>query len=240
MKKFFIAFMLFFGLFSQSTLAADFDEPPGVSSHQEASRWYVGAGVAELVSPSGIPISQKEAGYLANQTFWKSNRTEENRRLAKEVAVGYQMTNAFALELGYIRGDSGTKATTTAIMPTFDWNTGLPISVPITISQKETLSAWHLSFVGKKPLNDYVSVMARIGMMRASTDWEQRQTYSWPANFNTDGSSQVWNRSSSRETLLYGLGFTAKVANNTHLRVEWKKSSAMPTGVTSAVLLFQL
>lgn len=231
MKKHLAVLMLFFGLFSQVAMA---DEEAGTS------RWYVGAGIAELVSSGGTPVSQQEVGYLANQTYWNTSRSVENRRLAKEVAVGYQMTNTFALELGYIRGDSGAKSTTTATMPTTDWATGLPISVPITVTQKETLSAWQLSFVGQKPLNDYVSVMARIGMMRAHTEWEQRQTYSWPASWNNDGSSQVWNRSSTKETLLYGLGFTAKVASNTDIRVDWKKSSAMPTGVSSAVLLFKL
>ena len=229
MEKYLVALMFLCGLFSQVAQADD-----------EASRWYVGAGVAELVSPGGIPMSPQEMGFLVNQTYWNSSRTVENRRLANEVTVGYQMNGTFAVELGYIRGDSGAKATTTATMPTFDWNTGLPISVPITIAQKETLSAWQLSFVGQKPLNDYVSVMARLGMMRAHTEWEQRQTYAWPASWNGDGSSQIWTRSSNKETLLYGLGFTAKVANNTDIRVEWKKSSAMQTGVSSAVLLFQL
>lgn len=231
MKKYLAMLMLFFGLFSQVAMADEEASP---------SRWYVGAGVAELVSTSGIPVSQQEMGFLANQTYWNTSRSVENRRLANEVAMGYQMNGTFAVELGYIRGDSGAKATTTATMPTFDWNTGLPVSVPITVSQKETLSAWQLSFVGQKPLNDYVSVIARIGMMRAHTEWEQRQKYEWPAIWNNDGSSQVWNRSSTKETLLYGLGFTARVANNTDIRVEWKKSSAMPTGVSSAVLLFKL
>lgn len=231
MNKYFVALMLFFGLFSQVALADEEASP---------SRWYVGAGVAELVATGGIPVSQQEMVFLANQTYWNSSRTVETRRLANEVAVGYQMNGTFAVELGYIRGDSGAKATTTATMPAIDWMTNLPISIPITIAQKETLSAWQLSFVGQKPLNDYVSVMARIGMMRAHTEWEQRQKYSYPANWGGDGSSQIWTRSSTKETLLYGLGFTARVANNTDIRVEWKKSSAMPTGVSSAVLLFQL
>src|SRR3990172_1101430 len=101
MEKYLVALMFLCGLFSQVAQADD-----------EASRWYVGAGVAELVSPGGIPMSPQEMGFLANQAYWNSSRTVENRRLANEVAVGYQMNDTFAVELGYIRGDSGAKATT--------------------------------------------------------------------------------------------------------------------------------
>lgn len=208
---------------------------PGCMEPLQKERFYVGAGFAELVNPNGLALVPEERGYLSDPTFWHSSNVQENRRVTKTVALGYQMNKTFAIELGYLRGDKGATSTTTA--------SGIGGSekgnflYPVRITQKETLSTWHISVVGQKPLNGFVSVIGRIGFLHAHTEWEERVRYDVPSNYGGNGMTQLWERSSDKESLLLGIGVNARIANNTDLRVEILKSDALSAPVPEVSLI---
>lgn len=204
MKKYFIAFMLFFGLFSQGVLADDFVEPPGVSQ-KEASPWSFGIGLTELVSVP-FDVSSVEAMYISG---YGGKRPENTRRLGKNFFLNYQFSKNVSLEVGYTGGDPGAWSEMNATVVIYDYMTGLPHNVPMSIRNRATYSAWQVSAIGETS-GENVRFFGRIGSTHSKVESEKQTTYAClPACTGYQGESS----SVSQVTLDYGLGLKVKVLN---------------------------
>ncbi len=213
------------GLLSMSQMAAAAEEKSGL---------YVGVGLNDMTS-SGMEVVQEEVNFLSGG---QASRTEKNRRLTKEVILGYQLNPTFAVELGYIGGDSGATSETAGSVKTSDMDNNV-INIPVSVTQKGKFSAWHLSLAGQKPLNDYLSVTGRVGVIKTHTEYDKRVAYSWPAAWGGDGSHQGWSHESDKTAALLGLGLSAKVSENFKIRFEVLKSSALSSFMPKADIVYQ-
>lgn len=218
MKKTVILLLLMIPMFciSESAQAMDgMDEtlevPPGALVRiNEQSPLSIGFGLIELKSES-FEVTQTEAGYISG---YKATRTEEPRRLGKNLFLAYQVTDNISVELGYTGGDSGAWAETrgSVLLYNYDPQTGQPIgqgvNVPASVKHRAIYSAWQVSAIGEKSLNEYVRLFGRIASTHSQVETETRTAYiCLPACQGYQGESST----SSKASFDYGLGLKAKI-----------------------------
>ena len=83
------------------------------------------------------------------------------------------------------------------------------------MTQKSTFSAWTVGVVGDKPLNEFVKLFGKLGIMQSHTEWEARVQYGFPGS---DGSYQGWSSSSDKTSGFVAAGLVATVAKNLDVR----------------------
>lgn len=192
--------------FAQATNGMDYtlSEPVGITQH-DASPWSFGTGLTELVSVP-FDVSPVEGMYIAN---YGGKRTENTRRLGKNIFVNYQPSKNVSFEAGYTGGDPGSWSEMNATMVIYDYMTGLPHNVPVSIKNRATYSAWQVSVIGETT-GESVRFFGRIGSIHSKVESEKQITYAClPACTGYQGESS----SVSQVTLDYGLGLKVKVLN---------------------------
>ncbi len=207
----------------------------------EKSPLYVGIGLARI-SNGGIPVSLQEQMFMGSGPNgpYQYSRSEKSRGLGGDIFIGYKLTKVFALEAGYLGGSNGLKSSTTGTI-NFTEFWGNNTSEPFSVTQTKKVSAWYISAIGEEPLTGRISLIGRFGVMQSKTDWEQRLAYGCSPGFSCggDGSYKGWSSSATRTAALFGVGLAMKVTDNIDVRVEVMDSSALPSAVPMADMVFR-
>lgn len=229
MKNIIVALVAVFGLSSQFALGA------------EPSPLYVGAGFSSAAN-NGMPVSAQEQQFMVEGPYQYS-RTWRNQVRMADIFLGYTLTKVWAVEVGYLGGGNPTSSSMTG---TIHWlSVGQTVRdgyEPFSVTQKRTVSAWHISAVGEKPLTDRISVLGRVGILQSRTDLQQRLSYGCSPGFACEPlalKDEVQETVSRRTALLFGAGLEMAVTKSISARAEVMKSPALPAAVFAASLTYR-
>lgn len=229
MKQIIFAVLVMLGMSSQFALASE-----------KQSRLYGGVGLVPLTNNHGMGITWQEAWFMSAPTTLSSGRSENNTGLSGNAFLGYKLSDRLSMELGYLGlGKGFTSATTGTVegnLPTSDGTRGASVVVPFSVTQSKKVAAWHLSLIGEQPLSGSVSLLGRVGIMKSKTNWEQRITYN--CNPTSCLPYQAVADTSKKTAPLFGVGLGLKVTDRARIRMEIKKSSALPSVAPEVGLVY--
>ena len=212
--------------------------PNATKMPAKSSSLYGGIGFTLLGDPKEIEMSAQEASLLSNEIYGGKNEVK-TKRLAKDIFLGYKLPlKGWAIEVGYIGGDTGARSSTTGSYNWRDMN-GDPASTSFYYSQKSVVSAWHLSFIKELPLNEYVKVFGRFGGIKTHTEWEQKWRYvALCTGCTNDGTYQAKSKTTDKTGALFGVGLSANLFKNIDMRFEVTRHSSLYEPKIGAVMSF--
>lgn len=214
MKNIIVAILVSMAMFSaQSAHAADTSNP-----------FYLGfSGTSMTNDPN---ITQQEAGMLSQPQSNGAARSATSSRHIRTFLVGYEI-NDWAGELEYFGFDPGASS---IVSGSYAWTDqyGQPSSTSYSYTQKTTTSGWGIS--GRKAfrLNESVKIFGRLGLMKMTTETEQRISYSSKCTLCTnDGSANVKTTSVDKTSVQIGVGLSANVYDGIDAVGEILKANAL-------------